>query len=209
MNSQLVRRVSALVLVLGLVLLALTSVAAVRAQDETIAPAAANVAGELLIFDWNKPVTTAHHGFPWDKPPKQNGNWVSPVNYAAGTIHFRAQIKSMPQAKQMRLQFCFWQFKNTRETCSRTQQITVGQTVTWSQPLNGMWKKDQRALDWTKPRDRNGVAIKNGQGLPVSNYSGWNWNGENPDEWYPMNVRFTVVVVEKDRAFSGWGTYIP
>ena len=82
MNSQLIRRVGALALVLGLVVLALTSVAVVRAQDETVAPAAANVAGELLIFDWNKPVTTAQKGFPWDKPPKQNGNWVSPVNYA-------------------------------------------------------------------------------------------------------------------------------
>ena len=49
MNSQLIRRVGALALVLGLVVLALTSVAVVRAQDETVAPAAANVAGELLL----------------------------------------------------------------------------------------------------------------------------------------------------------------
>lgn len=207
MNSQLIRHARALGLFLGLVLLALTSVAAVRAQDT--APAAADVAGELLVFDWNKPVTTAQHGFPWDKPPKENGNWVSPINYAGGTIHFRAQVNSMPQPKQMKLQFCFWQFKNTRETCSRTQQITVGQTVTWSQPLMGMWKKDNRQLDWTKPRDRNGVAIKTIKGKPVSNYSGWNWSGENPNEWYPMNMRFTVVVVRQGQAFSGWDNYIP
>ena len=209
MNSQLIRRVGALALVLGLVVLALTSVAVVRAQDETVAPAAANVAGELLIFDWNKPVTTAQKGFPWDKPPKQNGNWVSPINYAGGTIHFRAQVFSMPQPKQMRLQFCFWQFKNTRETCSRTQQITVGETKTWSAALNGMWKKGNKALDWTKPRDRNGVAIKNMAGKPVSSYSNWNWNGENPAQWYPMNMRFTVVLVAKGQTFSGWNNYIP
>ena len=35
MNSQLIKRAGALVLILGLVLLALTSVATVRAQDET------------------------------------------------------------------------------------------------------------------------------------------------------------------------------
>ena len=108
----------------------------------------------------------------------------------------------------MKLQFCFWQFNNSRETCSRTQQLTVGQTVTWSQPLNGMWQKNNRALDWTKPRDRNGVAIKNVKGKPVSNYSGWNWNGENPDHWYPLNMRFTVVVVAQGKTFSGWGNYI-
>jgi hypothetical protein len=209
MNSQLIRRAGALVLVLGLVLLALTSAAAVRAQDEAVAPAAANVAGELLVFDWNKPVTTAQHGFPWDKPPKQNGNWVSPINYAGGTIHFRAQVFSMPDPQQMKLQFCFWQSSNTRETCSRTQQLGVGQTVTWSQTLKGMWKKDNRQLDWTKPRDRNGVAIKTTKGKPVSNYSNWNWNGENPADWYPMNMRFTVVVVRQGQTFSGWNNYIP
>jgi len=70
-----------------------------------------------------------------------------------------------------------------------------------------MWKKNNRALDWTKPRDRNGVAIKNMAGKPVSNYSGWNWNGENPAQWYPMNMRFTVVIVRQGQTFSGWGNY--
>ena len=72
-----------------------------------------------------------------------------------------------------------------------------------------MWKKNGRALDWAKPRDRNGVAIKNMQGKPVSPYSGWNWNGENPAQWYPMNMRFTVVIVRQGQTFSGWNNYIP
>ncbi|MBX7254567.1 MAG: hypothetical protein K1X50_21475 [Candidatus Promineofilum sp.] len=206
MNSWLNKRVKTVALLLALALLLMGSIVAVQAQSE--APAAANVAGELLVFDWNKPVTTAQHGFPWDKPPKENGNWVSPINYAGGNIYFRAQVISMPKPKSMKLQFCFWQSKNTRETCSRTQAIAPGQVVTWSQPLTGMWKKDNRQLDWTKPRDRNGVAIKTMQGKPVSNYSGWNWNGENPSDWYPMNMRFTVVVVRQGQAFSGWDNYI-
>lgn len=206
MNSLLVKRFRALGLLLGLVLLALASVAAVKAQDA--APAAANVQGELLIFDWNKPVLKSHKGFPWDKPPKENGNWVSPINYAGGTIHFRAQVKGMPRPEAMKLQFCFWQFSNRRETCSRTQVLSVGKTVTWSQPLKGMWKKNNVQLDWTKPRTRNGVAIKNMNGKPVSNYSGWNWNGENPDHWYPLNMRFTVVVVQQGKSFSGWDNYV-
>ena len=194
-----------LALLLGFVL-ALTSAAAVRAQDNTVN--ATDVAGELKIFDWNKAVQKKDRGFPWDRTPSYNYNWVSPVNYAGGTIHFRAQVRSMPRPEPMKLQFCFWQFNNSRETCSRAQQLTVGQTVTWSQPLNGMWQKNNRALDWTKPRDRNGVAIKNVKGKPVSNYSGGNWNGENPDHWYPLNMRFTVVVVAQGKTFSGWGNYI-
>lgn len=207
MNSRLTKRAKALGLLLSLVML-MTSIIATQAQTATQAPAAPNVAGELLIFDWNKPVQKSHKGFPWDKPPKENGNWVSPVNYAGGTIHFRAQVRSMPVPKQMKLQFCFWQGGNTRETCSRTQVLAVGRTVTWSHQLNGMWKKNNKALNWAQPRTRNGVAIKNMNGKPVSNYSGWNWNGENPDHWYPLNMRFTVVIVAKGKTFSGWDNYV-
>jgi hypothetical protein len=84
-----------------------------------------------------------------------------------------------------------------------------GTVVTWSQSIGSMWKKNGVALDWTKPRDRNGVAIKNSLGKPVSDYSGWNWNGENPDKWYPLNMRFTAVAVRQGKAFSGWNNYIP
>ncbi len=205
-RTSIVRGVRTLGLLLGLVLLALTSVAVVRAQDETTN--ASTVAGEIMIFDWNKPVQKSDRGFPWDRSPDHNYNWVSPVNYAGGTIYFRAQVFSMPRPTPFKVQFCFWQFRNTRETCSRTQAISVGETKTWSQPLQGMWKKNNRSLDWTKPRDRNGVAIKTMNGKPVSNYSGWNWNGQNPDNWYPLNMRFTVVVVRQGQQFSGWDNYV-
>lgn len=207
MNSWLNKRVKTLGLLVALALLLVGSFAAVQAQSET--PAATTVEGELKIFDWNKPVQKSDRGFPWDRSPDYNFNWVSPVNYAGGTIYFRAEVRSMPKPEPMKLQFCFWQFRNTRETCSRTQLISVGEVKTWSQPLQGMWKKNNRSLDWTRPRDRNGVAIKNANGKPVSNYSGWNWNGENPDNWYPMNMRFTVVIVAKGQTFSGWNNYIP
>ena len=42
----------------------------------------------------------------------------------------------------------------------------------------------------------------------MSNYNGWNWNGEDPTEWYPLDMRYTVVVVAKGATFSGWGNYI-
>lgn len=169
---------------------------------------------ELLVFDWNEPVTKRHHGFPWDNPPldSANGNWTTPINFAEGTLHFRAEVKRMPTNKTMFLQFCFWQYQNTLENCSRMQALTYPGSpvvVTWEQDVAKLWKKGGRSIDWVHLRDRNGVSIKNRDRLPVSDYSEWNWNGENPDDWYPMELRFTVVVVEKGRAFSGWENYIP
>jgi hypothetical protein len=170
------------------------------------------VGEELLVFDWNKLVEQSHHGFPWDLPPMEsaNGDWTTPINFAEGTLYIRAEVRGMPTHKDMQLQFCFWQFVNTNEECTSLQPISfTGNTVvvTWSQKVDSMWEKSP--IDWTQPRHRNGVAIKNSAGKPVSDYSNWNWNGEIPTEWYPMDLRFTVVVVEKGKGFSGWDNYIP
>jgi phage-related protein len=166
---------------------------------------------ELLVYDWNKPVLKSDKGFPWDTPPMENGNWITPINYAEGTFYFRAEVRKMPTNKDMRLQFCIWQYKNTLENCSRTELISYkGSKVvaTWSQDVQKLWKKNGNIIDWANPRMRNGTPIKTSQGLPVSPFNNWNWNGENPDHWFPMDLRFTVVVVAKGQTFSGWDKYI-
>lgn len=166
----------------------------------------------LLVFDWNQIVTTTNRGFPWDKPPmvSANGDWTSPINYAEGTLFLRAEIKDIPVYQAMKLQFCIWQYSNTLETCTYPENVDgiSGNIVTWSIKIDDMWKKDGNDMDWANPRQRHGVAIKNSVGLPVSNYLGWNWNGEDPNAWYPMDLRFTVVAVPKSGTFEGWNHYI-
>lgn len=176
---------------------------------------------EELVFDWNKLVEQSHHGFPRDFGDEIlfNGNWVTPVNYAEGTLQFRAEIRNMPTNKTMNLQFCFWQDGVLKEECAGSKTVSYQGTtvvVTWSDEVDGMWQKDGVPIDWTKPRSRNGVAIKTTTGIPVSDYNNWNWGCGSvpscipaPTDWYPMDMRFTVYVVEKGKAFSGWDNYIP
>lgn len=166
---------------------------------------------ELLVFDWNKPVTKDDHGFPWDKPPLANGDWTQPINFAQGTLYLRVQIFSQPVPQNMKLQFCFWQANNTLENCTHLVAVSgaSGTVVTWSEAIKDLYKKDGQPLNWASPRTRNGVSVKNRNGDPVSDFSGMAWSGENPDEWYPLDMRFTVVVVEKGAGFSGWDNYIP
>ena len=169
---------------------------------------------ELLVFDWNKVVTENEKGFPYNQPPIANGDWTTPVNFAQGTLYYRVEIFSQPTAQNMRLQFCFWQAKNgnnfTLETCGHQESVlgSPGIVAEWSDAIENMWKKDGNPIEWDRARYRNGVAIKNSSGKPVSNYNGWNWNGENPKKWYPLDMRFTVVVVANGASFSGWQNYI-
>ena len=166
----------------------------------------------LLVFDWNKVITEKDRGFPRDDPPmaSANGNWFTPINYAEGTFHIRAQIRSQATVQDNNLQFCIWQYQFSLETCSGRVNVrgTAGNVVTWSQTISSMWKLGGSPIDWANPRQRYGIAIKNTTGQPVSDYKGWNWNGEDPKKWYPLDMRFTVVVVPKGGTFSGWNNFL-
>ena len=164
---------------------------------------------ELLVFDWNRPVTEADSGFAVDNPPLANGDWTKPINFAEGTLYFRAEIKTNQNVVQedMRLGFCFWQ--KEAENCSGAKVPgRKGTVVTWSRPVEELFMVGGIPVDWSLPRARNGFAVRNGKNDPVSDKQGWNWSGEDPDEWYPLDVRFTVVVVEKGAGFSGWENYV-
>lgn len=174
-------------------------------------PDPSNAPTELLIYSFNGLVLKGHRGFPWDQPPRHNGDWTMPTNFAEGTVYLRAEIRRMPSPKTVKLQLCHWQDGTQLETCSDLGKLVYqGKPVVleWSQAIPKMWKKDNKPLDWTRPRARCGLAVKNAAGQPVSDYSGWNWNGEDPAEWYPLDLRFLAVVVAKGRTFSGWNTYI-
>jgi len=184
---------------------------------------------EILVFDWNKPVTIDDHGFPGDAPPLANGNWIVPNNFSEGKLYVRVEIRSIPvNQNNVHLDFCIWQNGKLAngedfrfETCTGRSGImgAAGTLVEWSDAIPDMYKKEGYPIDWTQPRWRNAVAIKNSQGIPISDYlPEWRWGcGEdqncdpiaNRAAWYPLDMRFTVVVVEKGKSFSGWGNYIP
>jgi hypothetical protein len=175
-----------------------------------------SLGAELKIFDWNAPVTTANKGFPWAEPPAAavNGDWTTPIDYARGTLYYRVIIRSQPSAQTMKLQFCMWQNgeggeKKELEVCGplKTVEGTAGFVATWQVKMEEQWMKNDTPLDYTRERITYGVAIKNRSGLAVSSYSGWNWNGENPALWYPLDMRFTVVLVSAGESFSGWQNY--
>ncbi len=169
---------------------------------------------ELLVFDWDQPVTESHRGFPDNDPPiaSANGDWTQQPNFDTGTFHFRVEVDSQPVPQDMLLQFCVWQFSLDLESCTTSIVMVLtgnpGTVHTASQPIANMWKKNGNPINWSVARDRYGIAIKNQGGSPVSDFQGWNWNGENPAEWYPLDMRFTVVVVEDGGVFDGWDNYV-
>jgi hypothetical protein len=115
----------------------------------------------------------------------------------------------------MRLQYCVWQELNGNnngiENCAKAKAVSgvPGTVATWKDAIQDMRMVDGIPVDWTRPRYNDGVQIRNSDNKPVSDLNpDWNWGGEDPDEWYPIDWHFVVVVVAKDHTFSGWENYV-
>ncbi len=118
--SAATRAITLALAVLMLMGVALAAPARLRAQT-TAAPNAS----EMLVFDWNKPVTKTMGGFAQYKPLSAtnlpNGNFLSPINWTNGTLYFRAKVLSIPKNQtSMKLGFCFWQ--NSPPCCRRSSR---------------------------------------------------------------------------------------
>jgi len=175
-------------------------------------------ASELVVMDWNpRTITKGDHGFPTERNDIDNSDWTQPVDYAHGKLYHRLELRSMPTSKHMSWQYCFHQDGITLENCGTQSPYFDGPdggdpvVVTWSSDIASMWKLDGIPIDWSEPRSCAFVAIRKSANQYISDYSSLNggvaWAGEDPDEWYPMEVRFTVVVVSAGGTFSGWDNY--
>jgi hypothetical protein len=167
---------------------------------------------ELLVYDWNGEVPMSESGFPKHIPPQENGDWSAETgeyNFEDGTFQFYVRIRSMPEPKDMQLQYCVWQDGiKSAEQCASRGKLTgdPGTILTWSSKVNEMWKKpDRPRIDWSRERYRDAVAIRNKSGAAVARV--FDWSGEIPKEWFPLDWHFMVVVVEEGKAFSGWDNY--
>jgi len=175
-----------------------------------------DLSDEILVFNRGSlstpfEVTKSMSGFVEDKPPTgpANANWVTGqyAGFADGTLYYRARIISIPvEQPGMKLGFCFWEDGFANEEC-RGQIIdgVPGTEMTWSHKLDDMWVKSP--INWANPRTKHGFIVRNQKNKPVSSKKGWNWNGENPDHWYPMKVHYTVVLVKEGGTFDGWENY--
>ena len=168
------------------------------------------LAQEQVVYWRDTPVYKSEHGFAVQKPPMFNGDWTVPPNFAGGTLYFRAEIISQPVAQAMKLQLCYWQDKYAIENCGSLKGITgrPGNVAEWTQAIPAMWKLNGVPINWALPRYQAAMVVKNSDGLPVSDYEDWNWNGEDPAQWYPLHVKFIAVVVAEGATFGGWERYI-
>jgi hypothetical protein len=166
---------------------------------------------EMLVFNWDRTVIIGDSGFAQDKPvrPAANGDMT---RFVGGTLHFRAHIFSIPVVQPgMKLGWCFWQQTPVyAEECSPNRLVPgiPGTVLSWQLPLADLNQiNGSPPIDWSQPRWKHGFVVRNAKGKPVSNKNDFNWSGEDPANWYPLDIHYTVVIVEPGGTFDGWQQY--
>jgi hypothetical protein len=138
-------------------------------------------------------------------------NWRTPIDYAGGRIHMRLEVRSKPSANAVNYQVCIFQDQHSsdKHACARYQKFTALGTYLWDQDLPSIYQYAK--IDWTRAMLDTMLVVKDGAGNPVDDRYGFAgaWEGSpNFSLYYPMEVRFSAVVVAKGSVFQppAWWT---
>ncbi len=177
---------------------------------------------EVLVFDWNKPIPARQGRYieginkwkPDNQPVRANFDWTAPPNYAAGTYHVRVLIRKMAVNDDFKIIFNHWQFAGIRNKQAETNM--QGPELAFS--YQGAPIKREFAFPVSKLRDNNDWdpahwpkfdwAVKRDLvGFFFPNFANSPPSAKISDDAYPIDMRFTVVVVAPGAPFSGWQNY--
>ena len=138
-------------------------------------------------------------------------NLISPIDYAHGTIYQRLQVFTKPSTKTVKYQICFFQDTITqpKHACTNRDLLAFNKTGTYyaTQQLSNIYQYGN--INWGRKllimmldmTDKNGVLIDS---RPVYNM-GKIWDGSpNLNLYYPMNVRYTAIIVPKGGGAPVW-----
>ena len=136
-------------------------------------------------------------------------NLVSPIDYAHGTVHERLEVIAKPSARDIRYQMCFFQdaHQSAKHACvsQRGLAFTGPGVYTFEQEMPTIYQFGN--LAWTRALLDLMLVVKDAGGAPVDDRYGFDgdWAG-SPDfsQYYPMEVRFTAVLVPPGETFAGF-----
>ncbi len=166
-------------------------------------------AAELLIYDSTFDFDESEHGFHYFQPPPNGpSDWLSPDDYYNGSWELRFEILSQATSRTSNLQVCIW-VDGGNETCApHTPLDGPGDVATVSTSPSSWWTMSG-PVDFAHPElwDRLGMPLWNDEPCVVSDWA-TEFCWDDRFDYFPMQIRLTVVAVSVGSTFSGWETYL-
>jgi tetratricopeptide (TPR) repeat protein len=132
-------------------------------------------------------------------------NWQAPTNYAGGTVYQRLEVSRKPSNETVTYQLCLVPNDDIaiKPACSRARGLSFSDigVYTSQQLLSEFYQYDN--IDWTRGISNLMVIVRDKDGNPVDSTFARE-RGQDLGLYYPMEVRYSVVVVPAGGAFRGW-----
>jgi FG-GAP-like repeat len=172
---------------------------------------------EFLVHDETFTMTEEGHGFHYFQYDQGSpSDWTTPDDYYSGQWHVRYEIINQPSSRPCQLQTCIWADwdypSHWTETCPvHTTLKGPGDVVEASCCPATWWNlHSDDKVDFSEPDTFRhlGVPLWSDNTKLVSDWvtdSDWELRGD----YFPLELRVTVVAVSSGSSFSGWKHYIP
>jgi hypothetical protein len=176
-----------------------SSVAAVAAPSNALSSQVAASTSSRQFTLFNTTMTHRKDAY-WQPTTTRPSNWVSPVNFAAGTTYMRVRVIDKPSSMNIRANVCFWRNSMSVETCATkfffsdegTYYIAMGAPNQW-------WKKNGN-FRWDIPFEVTRLMFKDaatGKLLLTRRCGSYCYNAPDIDQHVPITVQAEFIVVAK------------
>ena len=182
-------------------------------------------AGEFLvhdeIYEWGTDASEGKRSWYFDGAGP--ANWLTPDNYYSGQFYFRYEILSQPTSRACQMQFVIWQDWNyptswLEQASPLTTVYGPGSIITTNSSPATWWQYNGQPLDFSRPADFYKFGVMVWSADPSGRIAQYLADRPEVDiydeiwadrfDWFPLQVRFTIVAVSAGSTFSGWENYV-
>jgi tetratricopeptide (TPR) repeat protein len=132
-------------------------------------------------------------------------SWQGPTNYAEGVVYQRLEVFRKPSEAIVAYQLCLVPNDDisVKPTCSRATGLEFSEVGTYEfqQPLSEFYQYDN--IDWGKGISNIMVILRDEDGNPIDTAFSHE-RDVSLDLYYPIEVRYSVVLVPERGSFRGW-----
>jgi hypothetical protein len=166
--------------------------------------------GPIVLLDVNythkKPDEGGSGAFSFFKSPQTLAGDIS--NFASGTIYQRVQVLNKPSDNEVHYQLCLVNGDDISvgPACSALGNLAFSSPGTYESEQAVTSLSNYNGVNWKRGLTEVMLVLKDAAGNSLDDRYSYRSDTEAPDlnQYYPMEVRYTAILVPEGGNFPGW-----
>jgi tetratricopeptide (TPR) repeat protein len=178
-------------------------------EPQVTEPTSPSVGGPVVLLDitytHKKPDEGGSGAFSFFKSPPSLSGDIS--NFASGTVYQRVEVLSKPSDRPVNYQICLVNGDDISvgPACSALGNLTFSGPGTYEAEQAVTSFSNYGSLNWERGLTEVMLVLKDEDGNSLDNrYSYASPEELDLDQYYPMEVRYTAILVPEGSSFPGW-----